>query len=443
MNANSQHSKSRKSTVSWALYDWANSAFATTVMAGFFPLFFKQYWSADSAATTSTFYLGLGNSFASLLIVLAAPVLGVIADSGGLRKRMLAAFAAAGILATAGFFLVGQGMWPAAILLYIIGIVGFSGANVFYDALLLAVSSKNDRHRTSALGYSLGYLGGGLLFLVNVIMTLQPQWFGLADAAEAVKWSFVSVAVWWAVFTVPILMFVDESVDFDRVDASTSTSEPARRSFFDMIKIAFRELGSTLKSIRSHRNTALFLLAYWLYIDGVATIIRMAVDYGLSIGLPSDSLIVALLLVQFIGFPATLMFGRIGEKYGPKFGLWIGLWAYVAATGYAYFMDTTWEFYGLAVALGLVQGGVQSLSRSLFSNLIPVAKSGEFFGFLNMMGKSAAVVGPLLVGVVAYLTNDPRLGIASILILFFAGMFVLRFVDDTPESNELEHNTSL
>lgn len=412
------------------MYDWANSAFSTTVMAGFFPLFFKQYWSADTPATTSTFYLGIGNSFASLIIVLAAPVLGVIADSGGLKKRMLAAFAAAGILATAGFVLVGKGMWPAAILLYIIGIIGFSGANVFYDALLLAVSAKEQRHRVSALGYSLGYLGGGLLFLVNVIMTLKPHWFGLADAAEAVRWSFFSVAVWWALFAIPILLFVDESIDLDRPDAKLDRASTGKQSLRGMTRTAFKELRTTIKSISSHRNAALFLLAYWLYIDGVATIIRMAVDYGLSIGLPANSLIVALLMVQFIGFPATLIFGRIGEKYGPKFGLWIGLWAYVAATAYAYFMDTTWEFYGLAIALGLVQGGVQSLSRSMFSNLVPPGKSGEFFGFLNMMGKAAAVIGPVLVGFVAYMTKDPRLGLLSILILFFAGMLVLRLVED-------------
>ncbi len=416
----SPNQPARRSVFSWALYDWANSAFATTVMAGFFPLFFKQYWSAGTETTTSTFFLGLGNSAASFIIVLLAPVLGAIADSGGLRKRMLAAFAAAGILATVAFFFVGQGMWQLAIVLYMIGIVGFSGANVFYDALLVLVSSENQRHRVSALGYSLGYLGGGLLFLINVVMTQKPELFGLADTAEAVKWSFNSVAIWWAVFTLPILLFVEEPAGSDQ----------ATDSWPDRIRRAFHQLANTFRSIKLHRNAAMFLFAYWLYIDGVATIIRMAVDYGLSIGLPADSLIIALLLVQFIGFPATLVFGRIGEKYGAKFGLWIGLWAYVAATTYAYFMDTSAEFYALAVALGLVQGGVQSLSRSLFSQLIPEDRSGEFFGFMNMMGKAAAVVGPILVGAVAYMTKDPRLGLLSVLILFFAGMFFLRLVKE-------------
>jgi len=374
-------------------------------MAGFFPLFFKQYWSEGVEATTSTFYLGLGNSLASLVIVLAAPVLGAIADNGSLKKRMLASFACAGVLATIGFFFVQQGMWPLAIMLYVIGIIGFSGANVFYDALLLVVSSDSDRHRISALGYSLGYLGGGLLFAVNVVMTLKPELFGLSGTAAAVKWSFISVAVWWFVFTLPILFMVGEHRPGEEPVASDAVKTP----FADQVRGAFSQLAQTVRNIRVHRNAALFLLAYWLYIDGVATIIRMAVDYGLSIGLPSESLITALLLVQFIGFPATLVFGMIGERTGAKRGLWIGLWAYVAATGYAYFMDSSFEFYLLACVLGLVQGGVQSLSRSLFSQLIPEEKGGEFFGFLNMMGKAAAVVGPVLVGITAALTNDPRL----------------------------------
>lgn len=422
----------KRSQRAWAMYDWANSAFGTTVMAGFFPLFFKQYWSAGTEATTSTFYLGMGNSLASFIIVLAAPVLGVLADSGGLRKRMLAAFACAGILATIGFFFVGQGMWPIAIALYVIGLVGFSGANVFYDALLVIISDESERHRLSALGYALGYLGGGVLFAVNVLMTLKPELFGLADTAAAVKWSFVSVGVWWAVFSVPILLMVEEP---QSKLGSEGESQAASVGFGKRVGSAFGELRQTIANVRLYRNVALFLVAYWLYIDGVATIIKMAVDYGLSIGLPADSLIIALLLVQFIGFPATLLFGRLAERHSAKTGLWIGLWTYVAATAYAYFMDTSFEFYVLACVLGLVQGCVQSLSRSLFSQLIPQHRGGEFFGFLNMVGKAAAVIGPILVGYTAYLTKDPRLGLMSVLILFFGGMLVLYFVEEKPANS--------
>ncbi|OED44230.1 MFS transporter [Chromatiales bacterium (ex Bugula neritina AB1)] len=422
-----KQSTTRKPLVSWALYDWANSAYATTVMAGFFPLFFKQYWSQDTPVTTSTFYLGMGNSLASLIIVIAAPVLGAMADQGNLRKRMLASFACAGILACIGFFFVGKGMWPAAIALYVIGIIGFSGANVFYDSLLVLVSPPDSRHRDSALGFALGYLGGGLLFLVNVIMTIKPALFGLADAAEAVRWSFLSVGLWWALFSIPLFLNVKEQDDTTRQKSTSPVDKPPVSI---LIRSAFASLLSTLKSIRQHRNVWLFLLSYWLYIDGVATIIRMAVDYGLSIGLPANSLIIALLMVQFIGFPATIIFGRLAERIGARRGLWIALWVYVVATGYAVFMTSATEFYVLAVALGLVQGATQSLSRSLFSHLIPQEKSGEYFGFMNMMGKAAAVVGPVLVGVVAYLTEDSRLGLLSILILFFAGMWMLRLVEE-------------
>lgn len=413
----------QRSQRAWAMYDWANSAFGTTVMAGFFPLFFKQYWSAGTESTTSTFYLGMGNSLASFIIVLAAPVLGVIADSGGIRKRMLASFACAGILATVGFFFVGEGMWPVAIALYVIGIIGFSGANVFYDALLVIISDESERHRLSALGYALGYLGGGILFALNVLMTLKPAMFGLADTAEAVKWSFVSVGIWWAIFSIPIMLMVEEP-------EVAETGATRQASFGQRIRGAFSNLKITIGNVSMYRNVAMFLLAYWLYIDGVATIIKMAVDYGLSIGLPANSLIIALLLVQFIGFPATLLFGRLAERRSAKTGLWIGLWVYVAATAYAYFMDTSLEFYFLACVLGLVQGCVQSLSRSLFSQLIPQDRGGEFFGFLNMVGKAAAVIGPILVGYTAYMTKDPRLGLMSVLILFFGGMIALYFVEE-------------
>ncbi len=407
----------KRSQLSWAFYDWANSAFATTVMAGFFPLFFKQYWSEGTEATTSTFWLGLGNSTASFIILFMAPLLGALADSSGIHKRMLAGFALLGIVCTAGFFLVDKGAWQWAITLYVIAIIGFSGANVFYDAMLPSLTQATDFHRLSALGYSLGYLGGGLLFLINVAMTLKPELFGLADAAEAVRYSFLSVAIWWFVFMLPLLLGVKEL--------------PATGSGGFSVERGLRKLLTTLKEIRGQRNLWMFLLAYWFYIDGVATIIRMAVDYGMAIGLPANSLIIALLLVQFIGFPATLVFGRIGQRYGAKTGLWIGLWAYVIATTCAAFMTSSMEFYALAVALGLVQGGVQSLSRSLFGQLIPEGKSGEYFGFLNMLGKAAAVLGPLLVGVVAATTGNSRIGLLSILVLFLAGMWFLRKVDDS------------
>ncbi len=404
-------------TVSWALYDWANSAFATTVMAGFFPIFFKQYWSQDVAITHSTFYLGVGNSVASLIIVILAPILGAMADTGGLRKRMLATFACLGVLATGALYLVQAGMWPFAILLYAIAVVGFSGANTFYDSLLIIVAPKKARHRISALGFALGYLGGGLLFLINVLMTLKPQLFGLADAAQGVRWSFITVAVWWTVFSIPLFLYVDEPLP-----------NSGRRGVD--IKATFTALRDTATNLGQYRGAWMFLLAYWLYIDGVDTIVRMSVDFGLTIGLSSDNLITALLLVQFIGFPAALVFGRLGERYGAQRGIWICIWVYIGVTVFAYFMETALQMYILAAVIGLVQGGIQALSRSMFSHLIPEEKNAEFFGFYNVVGKAAAVFGPGMMGTITYLSGNPRLGILWGARLFFAGMFFFRLVNN-------------
>ena len=398
--------------ISWALYDWANSAFACTVLAGFYPLFFKQYWSSGEAVTTSTFYLGMGNSLAALAVMILAPLLGAMADRSGLRKRMLVSFMVLGAICTASLALVGQGQWPWAVALFVFASIGFEGANVFYDSLIVVISGRDKRHFWSALGYSLGYLGGGVLFAVNVLMTLKPELFGLVDAAQGVRVSFVCVGVWWVVFSIPLLLNVGEP-DATAKDQSVS------------IKQAFSELVSTAKNLRNYKQAWAFLIAFWFYIDGVHTVIAMAVDYGLSIGLPSDALIVALLIVQFIGFPAALLFGRIGERWGPLKGIWLALVVYAVVTIFASTLQEAWQFYILAAAIGLVQGGVQALSRSLFSQLIPQDKSAEFFGFYNVMGKSAAILGPLLVGVTAALTESARLGMLSILILFVVGALLL------------------
>jgi len=402
--------------VSWAFYDWANSAFATTVMAGFFPIFFKQYWSAGADVTVSTFRLGLANSIASLTIAILAPVLGAIADASARKKNFLGFFACLGILMTAGLFLIGQGDWPFAILLYVGASLGFLGGNVFYDSLIHSVSREEDLDRVSALGFALGYLGGGLLFAFNVTLTLKPEWFGLADAAEAVRWSFLTVAVWWALFAIPLFRYVKEP--------------PALApSQVNAIRGGFRQLRQTFAQIRQMRVTALFLCAYWLYIDGVDTIVVMAVDYGLSLGFAPESLIVALLITQFVGFPAALVFGHIGARLGAKTGIYIAILVYVAVTVWGAYLHSEQQFYVLAAVLGLVQGGIQSLSRSLYARIIPPDQAAEFFGFYGLLGKFAAIIGPALVGTVSYLSGSPRIAILSIAVLFIAGGLLLTRVD--------------
>ncbi|BCX81452.1 MFS transporter, UMF1 family [Methylomarinovum caldicuralii] len=394
----------------WILYDFANSAFATTVMAGFFPLFFKQYWHGGDPVD-STFQLGLANAAASGLILVTAPLLGAVADQGRLHKRLLVGFALLGICATFALALLQAGMAPHALLCFGLGLVGFSGANVFYDSLLVEVAKPAEYERISSLGFALGYLGGGLLFALNVAMALKPQWFGLASSEQALRLAFASVAVWWLVFTLPLLWKVGE--------------KPSRRLSLSLVGDAWRQVVRTLGHVRAHRPAFLFLVAYWFYIDGVDTIVRMAVDYGLAIGLGWKGLIAALLLVQFVGFPAAIAYGRLGEWIGAKRAILLGLAVYVAVTAFAAKLDSATEFYALAVLIGLVQGGVQALSRAYYAHLIPRHMAAEFFGFYNMLGKFAAVLGPLLVGVTGRLAGDPRAGIFSIVALFLIGGAVL------------------
>ncbi|NIM26786.1 MAG: MFS transporter [Gammaproteobacteria bacterium] len=417
-----------RQTLSWALYDWANSAFATTVLAGFFPLFFKKYWSAGSDVTVSTFQLGVANATASLAVAALAPILGAIADRSGARKRYLLLFAGMGIVMTGCLALVAQGQWPIAVFIYLFALIGFSGANVFYDALLLDAAPHGRIDRVSALGFALGYLGGGVLFSFNVILTLYPTSFGLPDATAAVKVSFVSVAIWWAVFSIPLV------VSFREIPLSQPLTGWAA------VKAGFSQLSGTFQALRHMRVVFLFLIAYWLYIDGVHTIIRMAMDYALAIGLNSNRLIVALLLTQFVGFPAALAFGRLGDRIGAKPAILAGLGVYVFACVWGYFMRETWEFFVLAGLIGLVMGGVQALSRALYARLIPANKSGEFFGFYNMLGKFAAILGPLIMGVVSVVTGEPRLSILAVIVLFVAGGALLLAVN---EREGVEHAHAL
>ena len=418
----------QRKTLSWALYDWANSAFATTVIAGFFPIFFRDFWSGDVDGTLTTFRLGVASSISSLVIVVLAPILGAVSDRAGIKKKLLMVFAFIGIVSTFGLFLVGQGLWLPAIVLFVVASLGFSGANVFYDALLLDVAPTSDRiHQVSGFGYALGYLGGGLLFAFNVFMVLNPQLFGLANAGQAVKISFVSVALWWAVFSIPILLFVKEQ------SPGATSSNP--------IAAGFRQLGQTLKNIRAQRTIMVFLFAYWFYIDGVDTVFRMSVDYGLSIGLGSNDLIGALLLVQFVAFPAALVFGKLGQRIGAKSGIYVGIFVYIAATVWAYFISSGIEFYILATMIGLVIGGIQALSRSLLGQLIPPEQAGEYYGFFNMVGKSAAVIGPFLVGWSAAMFGA-RNSILSVIILLVLGAVLLWFVNVADDRKDDAHLTT-
>ena len=413
------HYLKRKKVISWALYDWANSAFATTVMAGFFPLFFKSFWATDLSPVESTAVIGTTNSFAGLLIMLLAPILGAYSDLGKIKKKFLAYFAILGVLSTGYLYFIPQGDWVIAASFYALAVVGFSGGNIFYDSLIVSVSKSDQRNKVSSLGFSMGYLGGGLLFVVNVLMYLNPAWFGLSSEIEAILLSFLSVAIWWTIFSLPLFINVEEE-----------SNNKISRGFFKTITEAFNEVASTLREVKKHKKIALFLLAYWLYIDGVDTIIRMATAYGSDIGLSTSSMIIALLITQFIGFPSTLVFGVYADKIGFKKILTIGISIYICITFYATNMSTALEFYILAVTVGLVQGGIQAISRSFFSTLIPKNKEAQFFGFYNLVGKSAVFLGPVLVSWVALIFGNPRYGIFSLLFLFIPGLVLLWMVPD-------------
>ena len=411
--------KLNKSAWSWALYDWANSAFATTVMAGFFPIFFKSYWASDLSDAESTFAIGSVNSLVGLLIAFSAPVLGAFADAGDSKRKFLFSFAFLGIITTGYLFFIPDSSWKLAVIFYGLGVIGFSGANVFYDSLLVTVSKEEERNRTSALGFSLGYLGGGILFLLNVIMFLYPNWFGLESQIDAVLWSFMSVALWWFIFSLPIYLNVKEP-----------TQSSSGKSVNRIITEAFSSLLNTARSIKEYKSAVIFLLAYFLYMDGVDTIIRMATSYGSDIGLSATSMIQALLLTQFVGFPATLVFGYYADKFGYKYSLSFAIIVYIFVVLFSSQMDTALEFYVVACVVGLVQGGVQAISRSFFSTLIPTNKADEFFGFYNFIGKSSVFIGPFMVSGIALVTGSPSYGILSLLILFIPGLILLWMVPD-------------
>jgi UMF1 family MFS transporter len=409
-----------RTVICWALYDWANSAFTTSVMVVFFPLVFNRFWSIDATGAESTARLMIANGAASLALAVTAPLLGAIADQGGWRKRFLLAFAACGIAATASLSLAPQGYWMTAASIYCVAAIGFAAANVFYDALLVDVARNGRIDRVSAFGYALGYIGGGLALVLHLVMVLRPQWFWLADSETAMRLVFPTAALWWAVFTTPLAVALRE----EQRSGPTKASRSVREGVAQLLR--------TCRRVRELKGLALFLAAYWLYIDGVNTVMKVAVDFGYKLGFGQRDLIIALVIVQFLSFPAALVFGWLGERLGPKRCLLAGLAVYVGVTAWAAFMNAVWEYYVLACAIGLVQGGVFSLSRSYYARLIPSNETAEFFGFYDMIGKFATVLGPFLVAGAAATTGSAHAAIAAILPLLLAGGVLLALTPRPP-----------
>ena len=380
------------------LYDWANSAYATIVLAGFFPIIYAEYFASSIIDSERTLYLGVSNSIASIILILIAPIFGLLSDKFSSKKIFLIVFALLSILSTSLLSVISQDSYVIASIFFSISLLGFMMSNVFYDSMLLNFNSQK-YDSISSVGYALGYLGGGLAFVISLLF-LYFQSDSTLELIYSKKIVFLFASFWWLLFMIPLLLFWEE----DKRIPHTTT-------LFD-----------TFNEIKLDKTIFYFLIAYWIYIDGVDTVIRMAINYGLTIGFDSTDLLIALLVTQFIAFPGTLLINWLSSIYSCEKAIIGCLMTYLLISVSAYYLDTILEFYLIASLIGLVQGGIQALSRSYFARLIPNNKHSEYFGIYNMLGKFAALLGPLLVGLITFLTNDPRIGMLSISIFFILGI---------------------
>ncbi|WP_220127124.1 MFS transporter [Halobacillus locisalis] len=407
----------KRSVWSWILYDFGNSAFATTIMAAVLPVFYYDVAAKGVDQSLATSYWGYSQSIAVLIVALLAPILGAISDYSAAKKKFLMFFAFMGMIASVLLAFVGEGDYLFASLLLIIGTIGFSASNVFYDAFLPEVADKDTIDQVSAKGFAFGYIGGGVLLAINLLMILKYEWFGLQSSMAGTQLAFISVGVWWLVFSIPLLKNVAEE----------KKMKPKRtKSYFG---IGFSRVIHTVKELRLYKQLLIFLFAFWLYNDGISTIIKMATIYGRDIGIDSNSLIIALLITQFVGIPFAFLFGWLAKKITAKRALMLALCIYFAIVVFGYFMTTALHFYILAICVGFVQGGAQALSRSIFGRMVPGDRHAEFFGFYGISAKFSAIFGPFAFALVGQLTGSSRLGILSLVFFFIAGIILLYFVD--------------
>jgi UMF1 family MFS transporter len=400
----------------WCMYDWGSSAFSTTVEAAVLPVYFENVVAAGLSGNTATVYWGYANAIALFIAAVLAPILGSVADYTGGKKRLLAIFAAIGIVTTTLMVLIDSGDWLLALGLFLVGTVGLSASYVFYDSLLPHIARAEDIDYVSSKGYALGYVGGGILLAINILM-IQVIWAG---STLGPRLSFITVAVWWAIFTIPLLRQVPEP----------PPNTACIGEGVNPLVASLRRLSLTFHEIRKYRQLFFFLIAFWLYNDGIGTIIKMATIYGAEINIGMTDLIGALLLTQFVGIPFSLLFGKFSSKIGTKRAIMLGLGWYALITIAAYFMSAPWQFWVLALMVGMVQGGTQALSRSLFGLMAPKASSAEFFGFYDISSKFAGIVGPALFALVGQLTGSSRLGIVALIVFFIGGIVLLSRVDE-------------
>lgn len=400
----------------WAMYDWANSAFATTIMAAVLPVYYASVAAANLPGNSATVYWAYTTSISLLIAAVLSPVLGAMADLSGAKKRLLAVFAFLGVFGTALLYFVKTGDWLMASVFFVIGEIGFAGSLVFYDSLLPHIASGEEMDQVSSKGYAMGYLGGGILLAVNLamIMLAPKELTGLMS-----RLSFLSVALWWFVFTIPLLKYVPEPA---------RKLQPGEKGL-NPVKAAFGRLGHTFREIRNYKHLFLFLVAFWFYNDGIGTIIKMATIYGAEIGIGQTTLIGTLLMVQFVAIPFAFLFGWLAKKIGTKRSIYLSLIIYTGITIYAYFLQYEWQFWALGFAVATVQGGSQALSRSLIGRMMPKSKSAEFFGFFSVSEKFAGIAGPFVFGIVGQMMGQSRLSIVSLIIFFVIGAAILSRVD--------------
>ena len=403
----------------WAMYDWANSAFQCTIITAVFPIYFVKVAAQGMPEATATARFATATTLALAAIAVVSPALGAYADYAGMKKRLLGLFLGFGVATTAAMYFIGPGQWKLAALLFILSNICISGSFVFYDSLLPHIADGDEMDRVSSAGYALGYLGGGLLLAVNLAWILQPAWFGISDSGLASRLSFVSVAVWWLLFSIPLFRRVPEP-------AVRPTDLPPGMG---PVRAAIMQLAVTVRELRRFREAFLMLIAFLIYNDGVGTIIRMAGPYGQEIGLPSNALIAAFVMVQFVGIPFAFAFGALADRIGAKSSIFLALVVYIAISIVGYFMTSAWEFWLLSFMVAMVQGGSQALSRSLFASMIPKEKSSEFFGFFGVFEKFAGIFGPALFAITVQMTGSSRHAILSVIGFFVVGAVLLWRVD--------------
>jgi MFS transporter, UMF1 family len=407
----------RRSVRAWVLYDWANSAFVTTIMAAVYPIFLRSLAIAGGKSEAdATAFWGNINALSLILIALSGPFLGTLADCVPAKKKYFGSFLVLGIGATSMMPFLGDKDYVMAAIWFSIANIGWFGANIFYEAMLPHVAKPEDLDTVSTRAYAIGYLGGGILLVINLLWMTHPEWFGIASKSAAVRLSFASVAIWWAVFSIPFFLHVKEP--------------PCGPKPANVWRESIQQLRTTARSVGRFRHVVIFLIAFWIYNDGISTVIKMASVYADEIKIPQDAIITAFVITQFVGIPCAMAFGPLARKFGAKRMIYLGLWVYIGLAVAGYFLQTATHFYALAFTVALVQGGTQALSRSLFASMIPKSRATEFFSFFSTGSKVAGILGPALFAAIAQYANSSRPAIVSIAIFFVIGIVLLGKVNE-------------